>query len=58
MKSFLSTNGFPQDIMLLLELLIFRGWLEAEQADALTPCGGASDFGTYRDIHSVFIYVI
>ena len=33
----------------LLELLIFRGWLEAEQADALAPCGGASVFGTYRD---------
>ena len=58
MKSFLSTNGFPQDIMLLLELLIFRGWLEAEQADALAPCGGASDFGTYHDTHSVFIYMI
>ena len=33
----------------LLELLIFRGWLETEQADALAPCGGASVFGTYRD---------
>ena len=33
----------------MLEFLIFRGWLEAEQADALAPCGGASVFGTYRD---------
>ena len=33
----------------VLELLIFRGWLEVEQADALAPCGGASVFGTYRD---------